>query len=59
MDARLSSERPDAVASKRTSTARMPAGVIGVLLQPAWPIDLGASKCDTLLHITLPMGTLV
>ena len=30
MDARLSAERADAVASKRTSAARMLAGVMGV-----------------------------
>ena len=28
MDAKLSAERPDGVASKRTSTARTPAGVV-------------------------------
>ena len=55
MDARLSAERPDAVASKRTSAARM---LADGLLQPSWPTDMGVSECDTLLDIIVHMETL-
>ena len=55
MDARLSAERPDAVASKRTS---LHVCLRGGLLQLSWPIDLGTSEGDPLMQFIVHMGTL-
>ena len=55
MDARLGAERPDAVASQRTSAARMLAGVMGWTAATQLANRHGRSECDTLLDIIVHM----